>query len=83
MILLIVIEESFKAKVTLKTEAVLRCVCPSSLGTDKAVFGSESFLITQHCDLNMLLAEVLTADEYTRLAAGGNKGREVINNLGP
>lgn len=66
----------------LKCASVLGCVCPS-LRTDKALFGSESFFTTQHCDLNTLLAEVLTADEYTRLAAGGHKEREIINNQGP
>lgn len=66
----------------LKCASVLGCVCPS-LRTDKALFGSESFFTTQHCDLNTVLAEVLTADEYTRLAAGGHKEREIINNQGP
>lgn len=80
MVLLIFIEGSFKAKVCFSFRV---CVCPSSLRTDKALFGSEGFFSTQHCDLNMLLAEVLTGDEYTRLAAGGHKEREIVNNQVP
>lgn len=82
MVLLIFIEGSF-LRLKCALALVWVCVCPSSLRTDKALFGSEGFFSTQHCDLNMLLAEVLTGMNIQGWLQEVIKKREIVNNQVP
>lgn len=54
----------FRPKCALQFGGV--CMCPSSLRTDKALFGSGNFLSTQHCVLNIVLGEHLTPEEFAK-----------------